>query len=197
MKSAIFQLTLDFLSTIIFLIVFAATGDVVIATLVAIAGGVGQFVWARYKGRPLDAMSLASLALVLVLGGTTLWLNDPRFVLMKPSIAHFAIGAIMLRQGWMLRYLPPIVTETIPDIVRASGYAWAALMFTLGLGNIAVAWTGDLKLWGLYVSVVAIGAKFLAFAAQYFIFRVIITRRKRAEARAAQTASQSADAAGF
>lgn len=181
-KGAIAQLAFDFFSTILFLVVFAATGDVVIATLVAIAGAIVQFVWARSTGKTLDIMTWASLGLVLVLGGMTLWLHDPRFVLMKPSIGHFAIGAIMLRPGWMLRYLPPIVTETIPDLVRTAGYAWAALMFAIGLGNIAIAWTGDLKLWAIYVSVVAIGAKVAAFAIQYLVFRTVITRRKKAQA---------------
>ena len=57
-------------------------------------------------------------------------------------------------------------------------------MFALGFGNIAVALTGDIKLWAFYISVVAIGAKVLAFAVQYVVFRVLITTRIRA-ARAA------------
>src|SRR6202045_1107964 len=116
-------------------------------------------------------MTYASLALVIVIGRATLLTNDARFVLAKPSIAHFAIGAIMLKRGWMLRYLPPIVTETIPEYVNIAGYAWAALMFALGAGVIAVASTGDLKLWAIYVSVVAVGAKVAAFAVQYVVFR--------------------------
>ena len=56
-------------------------------------------------------------------------------MLAKPAIAHFAIGAIMLKRGWMLRYMPPIVTETIPEYVTAAGYAWAALMFVIGAGT--------------------------------------------------------------
>jgi intracellular septation protein A len=116
---------------------------------------------------------------VIVLGSATLLTSDPRFVLAKPSIAHFAIGAIMLKRGWMLRYLPPIVVETIPEYVTMAGYAWAALMFALGAGVIAVAMTGDIKLWALYVSVVAIGAKVLAFAVQYVVFRILITNRIR------------------
>ena len=70
----------------------------------------------------------------------------------------------MLKRGWMLRYMPPIVTENIPEYVTVAGYAWAALMFVLGAGTIAVAATGDLKLWAFYVSVVLIGAKVVAFA---------------------------------
>jgi intracellular septation protein A len=116
----------------------------------------------------------------MVLGSATLLTSDPRFVLAKPSIAHFAIGAIMLKRGWMLRYLPPIVTDTIPEYVTIAGYAWAVLMFALGLGTIAVALTGDLRLWAIYVSVVAVGAKLVAFAVQYLVFRILITSRIRA-----------------
>ncbi|MEA2883807.1 MAG: hypothetical protein QOH32_3063 [Bradyrhizobium sp.] len=61
-----------------------------------------------------------------------------------------------------------------------AGYAWAALMFALGAGVIAVASTGDMKLWAFYVSVVAIGAKVAAFAVQYGAFRVLVTSRIRA-----------------
>jgi intracellular septation protein A len=139
-----------------------------------------QLIYARVKGQPLSFMTYASLALVIVLGSATLLTNDPRFVLAKPSIAHFAIGAIMLKRGWMLRYVPPIVSETIPEYVTIAGYAWAALMFALGAGTIAVASTGDLKLWALYVSVVLIGAKLTAFAVQYVAFRVLVTNRIRA-----------------
>ena len=164
MKSVFAKLATDFFSTIVFLAVYLTTGNVVLATSVAIAGAVAQVVYSRIKGQELGFMTWASLALVIVLGSATLLTHDPRFVLAKPSIAHFAIGAIMLKRGWMLRYLPPIVTETIPEYVTIAGYAWAALMFALGAGVIAVASTGDIKLWAFYVSVVAIGAKVLAFA---------------------------------
>lgn len=182
MKNVFAQLAIDFFATILFLVIFLSTGNVVIATVLAIAGAVAQFIYARIKGRSLDLMSWASLSLVLVLGGTTLITQDPRFVLMKPSIAHFAIGAIMLRPGWMLRYTPPIVTDNIPDLARRAGYAWAALMFAIGLGNIAVAWTGDLKLWAFYISVVAIGAKIIAFGVGYLVFRSAIRQKMIAKA---------------
>ena len=180
MKDVFVKLATDFLSAIVFLVLYLSTGNVVLATSVAIAGAVAQVVYARVKGQPLGFMTYASLGLVIVLGIATLLTNDPRFVLAKPSIAHFAIAAIMLKRGWMLRYMPPIVSETIPEYVTAAGYAWAALMVVLGLGTIAVASTGDLKLWAFYVSVVLIGVKLTAFAAQYIAFRVLVTNRIRA-----------------
>ena len=184
MKDVFARLGADFFSTILFLAIYLSTDNVLLATGVAIAGAIGQVIYSRLKGKPLGFMTWASLALVIVLGSATLLTNDPRFVLAKPSIAHFAIGAIMLKRGWMMRYLPPIVVETIPQYVTIAGYAWAALMFALGAGVIAVASTGDLKLWAFYVSVIAIGAKIAAFAIQYVAFRVLITGRLRANARA-------------
>jgi intracellular septation protein len=180
MKDVFAKLASDFFSTIVFLAIYLITGNVLLATGVAIAGSVAQVIYAHVRGQPLSFMTYASLALVIVLGSATLLTNDPRFVLAKPAIAHFTIGAIMLKRGWMLRYMPPIVTETIPEYVTIAGYAWAALMFALGAGTIAVAMTGDIRLWGFYVSVVAFGAKLAAFAVQYVAFRILVTQRIRA-----------------
>ena len=184
MKDIFGRLAQDFFSTIVFLAIYLITDNVILATAVAIAGAIGQVIYARYKGQTLGYMTWASLGLVIVLGGATLLTHDPRFVLAKPAIGHFAIGAIMLKRGWMLRYMPSIVTETVPEYVTVAGYAWAALMFVLGAGTIAVAATGDIKLWAFYVSVVLIGAKVAAFGVQYAAFRILVANRIRAAARA-------------
>jgi len=180
MQNVFARLATDFFSTIVFLVVYLTTDNIVLATGVAIAGAIGQVLWSRIKGRELGYMTWASLGLVIVLGSATILTNDPRFVLAKPAIGHFAIGAIMLKRGWMLRYMPPIVAETIPEYVTFAGFAWAALMFVLGLGTIVIAMTGDIKLWTIYVSVVLLGAKIAAFAIQYVAFRMLVTSRIRA-----------------
>jgi intracellular septation protein len=184
MKNPFARLAADFFSTILFAAIYLATDNVLLATGVAIAGAIAQVIYSRVKGHELGYMTWASLALVIVLGSATLLTHDPRFVLAKPAIGHFAIGAIMLKRGWMLRYMPPIVTETIPEYVTFAGYAWAALCFVLGAGTIAVAMTGDMKLWTFYVTVVLVGAKIAAFAIQYGAFRLLVGSRIRAAARA-------------
>src|SRR6202048_4114784 len=121
MKYVFAKLGTDFLSAIVFLVLYLSTGNVVLATSVAIAGAVAQVIYTRVKGQPLGFMTYASLGLVIVLGIATLLTSDPRFVLAKPSIAHFAIGAIMLKRGWVLRFVPPLVVETIPEYVTIAG----------------------------------------------------------------------------
>ncbi|WP_426527462.1 inner membrane-spanning protein YciB [Bradyrhizobium sp. McL0615] len=185
MKDVFARLGADFFSTILFIAIYLATDNVLLATGVAIAGAIAQVINSRVKGKELGYMTWASLALVIVLGSATLLTHDPRFVLAKPAIGHFAIGIIMLKRGWMLRYMPAIVTQTIPEYVTFAGYAWAALCFVLGAGTIGVAMTGDMKLWTFYVTVVLVGAKIVAFAIQYVAFRVLVGSRIRAAAQRA------------
>ncbi len=180
MRDALRELATDFLSAIVFFVLYLITGNAILGTALAIAAAIAQVAYAHIKGRPPGFMTYASVGLVVVLGTVTLLTHDPRFMFAKPSIAHFAIGVIMLKRDWMLRYVPPIVAETIPGAVTAAGYAWAALMFALGLGTIAVAFTGDVKLWAFYISFVTIGAKLAAFAIQYVTFRLLVTQRVRA-----------------
>src|SRR5258708_6862901 len=193
MKEVLLRFGSAFPSAIVFLVIYLVPANVVLATSVAIAGAIAQAIRARLTGKELGFMSWASLGLVIVLGSVTILTRDPRFVLAKPSIAHFAIGTIMLKRGWMLRYVPPIVVATIPEYVTVAGYAWAALMFALGAGTIAAAATGDLKLWAFYVSFVLIGAKLLAFAIQYVVFRQTIFSRVRAARVAPAFATLSGD----
>jgi intracellular septation protein len=180
MKDVFARLGADFFSTILFIAIYLTTDNVLLATAVAIAGAIAQVIHSRIKGKELGYMTWASLGLVIVLGSATLLTHDPRFVLAKPAIGHFAIGVIMLKRGWMLRYMPSVVTQTVPEYVTFAGYAWAALCFLLAAGTIGVAMTGDMKLWTFYVTVVLVGAKIAAFAIQYVAFRIVVGSRIRA-----------------
>ncbi len=123
------------------------------------------------------------LGMVVVLGAAALITEDSPFVMVKPSIVHFAVGAVMLRRGWMMRYLPPAVRDNIPEpVLVASGYAWVALMFALGSLNIVVALTLTFGVWAWFISVGAVRAKIVAFLAQYAVFRVIFHRTRVAAA---------------
>ncbi len=173
----------DMLSTLAFVGLYFLIGDIYIATGVAIAIGVLQIVYLKVRGWPVDLMQWMSLALVIVFGSATLYLHDPRFVMVKPSIIHFAIGSIMLRRGWMGRYLPPIAAANLSaSAVDAWGYAWAALMFALGIANIFIAMTMSPQVWAYFIAFGSMGAKLVLFAAQYLSMRMAVVRNIRARA---------------
>jgi hypothetical protein len=123
MRSALVQLAEDFLSTIVFLVLFVASGNLVLAVACALAVGIGQFALLRWRGKPIDLMQGLSLALVIGFGTAALITEDSRFMMAKPSVIHFAVGAVMLRPGWMSRYMPPLVRKNVPaKVLMASGY---------------------------------------------------------------------------
>jgi intracellular septation protein len=177
------QLFEDLLATIFFLVVYVVTGDIFIATGTAIAAGLVQIAYLKARRRPIDLMQWGSLALVVVLGGATIATRDGHFIMMKPSIIHFTIAAIMLRRGWMARYLPRIASDNLPEsMIVGAGYAWAALMALLGLTNLVVAWTFDEHVWIWFISVGAIGAKLVFALSQFALFQYMVRRRLRLRA---------------
>jgi intracellular septation protein A len=76
------------------------------------------------------------------------------------------------------------VKENLPQqVIVLTGYAWAGLMFALGLANLYVAANYSLVVWGYFLSIGATGAKIVAFFAQYFVFQFLVRRRLRAQPR--------------
>jgi intracellular septation protein len=177
MHTAILQLAEDFLTAIAFVVVYLLTDNPSFAVGIAIVIGIGQFALLRLRGRTIDVMQWLSFGLVIALGSASLALNDPRFVMMKPSAVHFAIAAVMLRRGWLNRYMPPIVSQNVPErAIIATGYAWAGLMVALGVVNIYIASSFSIATWAWWISVGAIGAKVIALALQFVVFRILIRR---------------------
>ena len=178
MKQALRQLLSDFLSAILFLVVYVMSGSVFAAAAVAVTAGLVQLVHLRLARRRVEPMQWMSLGLVVVLGGATMLTQNPRFMMIKPTIVHFAVAAVMLRRGWMIRYTPQVVLRNVPEpTLVAAGYAWAALLAALGLTNLFIALRFDFITWAWFISVGSVGAKLVAFALQYGVFRAIVRQR--------------------
>ena len=180
MKQALRQLVNDFLPAIFFFAVYSLTGSIVAGTTIAIAVGATQFIRLKRARRAIEPMQWMSLGLVLVLGAATLLTQSPRFMMLKPSFVHFAIAAVMLRRGWMTRYLPEIARENLPErVIIGAGYGWAGLMVALGATNLVIATQSDIRVWAWFISFGAIGAKLAALLLQYAVFRIMVTRKLR------------------
>ena len=91
MKQALRQLLSDFLSAILFLVVYALSGNLAAAAAIAVAAGVAQFVRLKLTGRRVEPMQWMSLGLVVVLGGATMLTQRPRFMMIKPTIVHLPL----------------------------------------------------------------------------------------------------------
>ncbi|MCX5515515.1 intracellular septation protein [Kaistia algarum] len=180
--SAASVLLADMASTFLFLVVYLVTKNLPLAIVLGMALGIGQIGWRLVFKKPIETMQWMSLFLVLGSGAATLATDDPRFVMFKPSVIYVIVGIVMLKPGWMIRYLPPVATALVPDIAVIVGYAWAGLMFFSAALNIVVAMNFSLVTWSAFMSVYAILSKAGLFLIGYATMRYVGFRRRVPEA---------------
>ncbi|HEY0300350.1 MAG TPA: septation protein IspZ [Rhizomicrobium sp.] len=176
-KEALKPLVADLASSIFFAVLLALTGSIYLATGIGIAVGVGQVAVQKLRRKPVAAMQWMSLVLVVVFGGLTLYLHDPRFVIVKFAIAHVAVGAVMLKPNWMSRYLPRIVTDTL-SVRELTFYSamWPVMMFGLAAVGLYIGFYAGLPAWTFFLGVINPAAPWVLFAVQYGLIRVHVTR---------------------
>jgi intracellular septation protein len=176
-------LAADMASTIVFLIAMLITKDPLIAAAAGVGFGLLQFTYLMIRRIRPDTMQWLSLFLVIASGTATFLTKDPRFVMIKPSVIYVIIGCVMLKRGWMTRYMPPIAQELVGDVADTFGYVWAALMFISAGVNIYLALTLETLKWAEVLSTYGLVSKLSLFAIQYVTMRMIGRRRYlRAEA---------------
>jgi intracellular septation protein len=173
------MLLLDMAATLFFLVLYLLTHNVALSVVLGMALGMAQIGWKLARRKPIDTMQWMSLFLVLGAGTVTLITNDPRFVMIKPTVIYLIVGIVMLKRGWMNRYLPPIAIELVPDIAVIIGYAWSGLMFFSAALNLIVALNFSVVTWSATMSIWGIVSKLVLFLIGYVVMRSIGARRRR------------------
>jgi intracellular septation protein len=175
-------LLLDMASTFVLLVGFLTTKNMPLAVGFGMVLGIAQIGWTLVRKKPIDTMQYLSLFLVVGSGIATLITRDPRFVMMKPSFIYVIVGIVMLRPGWLNRYLPPVALAMVPDLAFIFGFIWDALMFVSAAVNVVVAANFDVATWSAFMSGFAIVSKLGLLLIQYAIMRAIGVRRRRTRA---------------
>jgi intracellular septation protein len=173
-------LLFDLVSTIFFVVLFLLTHNIVLSVGFGIAVGLAQIGTKFVRGKPIDTMEWLSLFLVIAAGTATLLTDDPRFVLFKPSVIYTIVGVVMLKSGWINRYLPAIARAVIPDVAVVVGFVWAGLMFVSAAVNAFVALTCSVATWALVMPIFGIVSKVVVFLFGFAVMRIVAVRRVRA-----------------
>ena len=102
---------------------YAATATVMVAAVVAVAVG-------YWLDRKIHPVPLATAVIVLVFGGLTLYLNDDRFIKMKPTMIYALFGATLFGGLYFNR---PFVKYILGAAVTLNEAAWRVLTWRFGL----------------------------------------------------------------
>jgi len=150
-STTIMKFLFDIFPVLLFFLAFKIWG-IYPATAVAIGATFVQVGWSWVRHRKVDNMLCASLAIILVFGGATLWLQDETFIKWKPTVLYWLFGSILLGSDLLFRKnLIRAMMEkqlTLPDPVwRKLNLSWVLFFALMGGANLYVAFNFPTDVW--------------------------------------------------
>ena len=125
---------------------------VLLATVVVVVATMLQILVLKALGKRVDKMLWAGLAVVVVLGGLTLWFHDETFIKWKPTVIYwlmatgFLITEIVLGKK-MLRQMMGGQVHVPDPVWRTLGWAWVLFFAGMGVLNLWVAFNFPTDTW--------------------------------------------------
>ncbi|MED5510096.1 MAG: septation protein A [Pseudomonadota bacterium] len=125
--------------------IYAATAVMIVATLFQVS-----FTWLRH--RTVERAHLITLVLVIVLGGLTLWLQNPDFIKWKPTAVNWLfalvfIGAYLFTDKSLLERMMAQHIQLPNKVWSRLNMAWILFFVGSGLANLYVAFNYDEATW--------------------------------------------------
>jgi intracellular septation protein len=140
----------DLLPVILFFVAFKVA-DIYVATGVAIATTFVQVAWLKLRGKRVEPMLWASLAIIGVFGGATLVLQDETFIKWKPTVLYWLFGAVLAGAALMRRNLIRVMLSEqvqLPQVVWARlNLSWIGFFVFMGAINLYVAYNYSTDNW--------------------------------------------------
>ena len=131
----------DWLPIILFFVVYKLS-DLYWATAVAIIATLAVMGLLKLKGHAIETMQWVSLILIVVFGGATIWLQDERFIKLKPTLLYGLFAIALLGPQLLKRIL--LMQKLMGAKISMPTHAWAKLNAAWGL---FFAVLGGLNLW--------------------------------------------------
>lgn len=139
------KLLLDFLPIVLFFVAYKMSGDLILATLVLIPATIAQVAFGYFQTRKVEPMPLVTLALVVILGGATVYLNDPVFIIWKPTLVNGLFAIAFIASEFVMGNIPIVkrlmgsAISLTDDLWIKLNRAWALFFVFSGVTNLVVA----------------------------------------------------------
>ncbi len=140
----------DLFPVILFFAAFKVA-DIYVATAVAIGATFAQVAWLKLRGKRVEPMLWASLAIIAVFGGATLALKDETFIKWKPTVLYWLFGAVLAGALAFGRDLIRSMLSgqmQLPETVwRRLNWSWIGFFAFMGAINLYVAYNYSTDNW--------------------------------------------------
>jgi intracellular septation protein len=154
-------------------VVGATEAPVLLATLVAIVATTAQIAYLLIRRRKIDMILWVSFAIVVVLGGATIWFHNPTFIKWKLSVLYWALAlALWISQSFFRKnLLQSLVGDQLvlpAPVWQRLNLAWIAFYALMGLLNLYVAYNYSTSAWANFKVFGATGLMLAFMVAQGF-----------------------------
>lgn len=172
----------DLFPVLLFFGAYWFSRDMFIATAVAIAATTLQVASAWLRHRKVETMQWVSLGLIVVLGGATLLLHDKHFIMWKPTVLYWIMGAGLLigelagKNG--IRALVGQQMELPAAVWRKLNYAWVTFFALMGALNLFVAYRFSEDIWVNFKLFGGLGLMFAFVIAQSLFLSKYLEEKK-------------------
>ena len=141
----------DLLPVALFFVAFKIW-DIYVATAVAIGVTALQIGWLKLRRQRVPGMLWASLGIIGVFGGATLFLQDETFIKWKPTVLYwlFAVVLAVSALGFRRNLIRTMLSEQLqlPDpIWERVNWSWVGFFAFMGIANLYVAYNFSTDLW--------------------------------------------------
>jgi len=121
------KLLYDFFPVLLFFLSYKIYG-IYVATAVAMVAAFLQTTGYWLKYRRFETMHLVTLGMMLVLGGATLFFQNPVFIKWKPTVVNWLFASTFLGSHWIGE--KTIVERMLKAQVELPGFVWIRLSLT-------------------------------------------------------------------
>ena len=189
------KLLIDFLPIVIFFIVYKFAPEcidsispllnaeqiqqltdmpaIILATAVLIPATMLQILYTRISTGKVETMHLVTLALVVIMGGATVILQDKTFIQWKPTVVNWLFAAAFLGSRFigdktiLQRMMGQNLSLPAPAWQKLN-YAWVAFFTFSGIANLYVAYNFSEDIWVNFKLFGLLGLTFVFIIAQSF-----------------------------
>lgn len=189
------KLLIDFLPIVIFFMVYkmapqfieaispALNGEqiqilsdmpaIILATAVLIPATMLQILYTKITTGKVETMHLVTLALVVIMGGATVILQDKTFIQWKPSVVNWLFAAAFLGSRFIGKktILERMMGQNLdlPAVAwQKLNYAWVAFFTFSGIANLYVAYNFSEDIWVNFKLFGLLGLTIIFIIAQSF-----------------------------
>jgi intracellular septation protein len=159
------KLFFDFLPIVLFFIAYKFGGGlyhfdgqeydikgIYVATAVMIVATICQNAYSWFRHGKLEKSHVITLVLVVFLGGATLWLQDPNFIMWKPTVVNWLfaagfLGAQLFTDKSLLERMMSEHMQLPSAIWSRLNVAWIVFFILSGVANLYVAFNFDEATW--------------------------------------------------